>query len=181
DGTSGVGECQEGAQTCSAGAWGSCSGEVLPSAEVCDGLDNDCDGVVDNGADADCGPCQRCSSSGTCVDQIAGQDLKDECDDYNCTDYVYGWAFPVNTCRTYAGPTPLNGNCDGAGACADVTQACDGPGDLLISCDVGCTDQCPTGALASDYDTPAEVCFTDGQPHDCSTGVCDTTGTCSSP
>ena len=44
-----VGECAAGAQTCSGGAWGSCVGEVGPSVEVCNNLDNDCDGVVDNG------------------------------------------------------------------------------------------------------------------------------------
>src|SRR5690606_7146553 len=43
-----VGACMPGTQTCSGGTWGACSGEVTPMGEVCDGLDNDCDGSVDD-------------------------------------------------------------------------------------------------------------------------------------
>ena len=44
------GSCQKGSQLCSsAGKWGSCKGEILPSTEFCDGKDNDCDGEIDEG------------------------------------------------------------------------------------------------------------------------------------
>ena len=43
------GECRLGTQTCVAGAWGACEDEVGPSDERCDGLDNDCDDMVDEG------------------------------------------------------------------------------------------------------------------------------------
>ena len=36
-------------ETCEVGAWGTCVGEVLPTDEVCDGQDQDCDGTVDEG------------------------------------------------------------------------------------------------------------------------------------
>ncbi|MBK9265759.1 MAG: hypothetical protein IPM54_38975 [Polyangiaceae bacterium] len=55
-GTVDVGQCKAGSQTCTNGAWGPCEGEVLPSMEVCDGLDNDCDAAADeNIADVNCG------------------------------------------------------------------------------------------------------------------------------
>ncbi len=47
--TKNVGECSEGTQTCTNGAWGTCDNEILPDAEKCDGLDNNCDGKTDEG------------------------------------------------------------------------------------------------------------------------------------
>lgn len=43
-----VGECKTGLKICSSGAWGACVGEVGPTAEICDGRDNDCNGVIDD-------------------------------------------------------------------------------------------------------------------------------------
>lgn len=64
EGTLGVGTCRRGAETCLAdsGRWTACLGQVTPQPERCDGVDEDCDGVVDNGIDTNtdarnCGLC----------------------------------------------------------------------------------------------------------------------------
>lgn len=82
----------EGKETCngSTGAWEGCSASS-PKAETCDGADNDCDGVKDNGTDdalcAGEGP-KPAHSSWVC-DKSAGQCSVGTCD--------VGWArYPTN-------------------------------------------------------------------------------------
>src|SRR5206468_3211228 len=52
---SGVGACHTGLSYCTAGMWGTCMGEVRPTTESCNNVDDDCDGVVDNGLSRVCG------------------------------------------------------------------------------------------------------------------------------
>jgi hypothetical protein len=54
-GTSGTGLCHGGTMTCSDdGHWGNCDGQVTPVAEACgNGVDDDCDGTIDNDVDVD--------------------------------------------------------------------------------------------------------------------------------
>lgn len=50
-----VGECRFGLQTCVNYHWSpDCVGEVLPSSEICDTRDNDCNGVADDGLTRSC-------------------------------------------------------------------------------------------------------------------------------
>jgi hypothetical protein len=68
-GTQGVGPCHAGTQTCSGGVWGECVGEVTPTAEICNGVDDDCDGSIDEGAQCATGVC----CGGSCCDGTCNQ------------------------------------------------------------------------------------------------------------
>ena len=68
--TEGVGVCLAGLRTCNDGIWSSCNGEILPTSESCDGLDNDCDGIPDNGLDQDSDTVSDCQDQ--CSDTATG-------------------------------------------------------------------------------------------------------------
>ncbi|MCB9529157.1 MAG: hypothetical protein H6701_12385 [Myxococcales bacterium] len=53
-GTLDIGRCAAGVQSCAAGRYGACVGAVVPAAERCDGQDDDCDGINDEGLGAAC-------------------------------------------------------------------------------------------------------------------------------
>ncbi len=69
--TSGLckGTCKIGSKLCVKGAFGACKGYQGPSAEVCNGLDDDCDGLVDELVSSTCinyNTCKTYSSCKTC-------------------------------------------------------------------------------------------------------------------
>ena len=97
DGTKDVGPCHAGTRSCEAGGtWTQCQGEVLPTGEngaACtDGIDNNCNGTVDENVDADGDGFTTCG--GDCCDSTectkpaavnpgafdaAGNNLDDDC------------------------------------------------------------------------------------------------------
>ena len=124
-GTNGVGLCKGGVQSCKGGAWGGCVGQVTPVAEVCDKLDNDCDGQTDEGLTKACydgkpgtqgvGPCKggqrTCTAGawGSCKGQVLP--AAEQCDnkDNDCDGKVE--AGLVQTCYTGAPGTQGVGLC----------------------------------------------------------------------
>jgi hypothetical protein len=72
--TNGVGPCHGGAQTClPSGDWGDCMGQVIPVGENCtDGVDNNCNGMVDEMTDSDGDGFSTCDSAGKSLDCCDG-------------------------------------------------------------------------------------------------------------
>jgi len=70
---------------------------ITPTAEVCDGVDDDCNGFIDNGCpgtcadDNGCSPGEFCNSGGVCVSDLAdgGSCSRDaQCDSSHCSQGV---------------------------------------------------------------------------------------------
>lgn len=63
---SNVGACSQGVRQCVGGNWSPCDGGVRQAPETCDGLDNDCNGVSDDGITMACGM-NACAGVEACI------------------------------------------------------------------------------------------------------------------
>ncbi|MFU8803930.1 MAG: hypothetical protein ACNA8W_09000, partial [Bradymonadaceae bacterium] len=135
--TLGWGICRAGVRDCQAdGTWGPCIGEQLPETEVCgDGLDNNCNGVIDDG----CATCpagvENCddplltvgcpdgsepNACGGCY-EVESQEICETPFDDNCNGLVgEGCPCTGTTRQCYPGPKDKAG----VGECAWGTQRC---------------------------------------------------------
>jgi hypothetical protein len=122
-GTENVGICRSGSQQClNDGNWGACQGEVLPQTELCNGLDDDCDGVVDDGVACPGAPNATVSClSGQCrvVECAAGFA---DCDGDAASGCETNIATDVRNCGGCG--IDCTGTCSGGGVPACVIGAC---------------------------------------------------------
>ncbi|MCX4245704.1 MopE-related protein [Paraliomyxa miuraensis] len=85
DGSLGRGVCKGGQRTCKDdGTLGECTSQIVPTAELCNGADDDCDGIVDNGFERDGALCEFANAKGVCRTQgkwhCSADGTKSECD-----------------------------------------------------------------------------------------------------
>ena len=145
DDTRNVGECDDGAQACVEGRWdGLCAEEVLPGLEVCNGADDDCNGLQDDLPPLTCG-------LGRCENEVpacaVGQDNL-------CTPALFN---------------ARDETCDGVdddcnGVVDDAPRVTCGEGRCEVEV-VACTDGRDTVCLPDEDQAVAEVC--DGLDDDC--------------
>ncbi|HVW25464.1 MAG TPA: MopE-related protein [Polyangiaceae bacterium] len=164
-----VGACTSGTTVCTGTAEGiACVGGTRPTGEICDGIDNDCDGVVDNGFDLqndalNCGMCGRqCKLGSNCV--------MGSCD-FKCAPNQRDLdGNPSNGCEYTCPVFPIQPEvCDG------IDQDCDGVVDNNPT-DVGqaCTGNCPAPdpCVAAGTCSPYKTSTANGSCY----GVCSANG-----
>jgi hypothetical protein len=169
-------QCNRGLQVCDDGQFGACTADSRPIAEACNGVDDDCDGTVDEESDVACYPdgtagCSKVDKVYVCAGacRVGKQ---------TCTGGQLG------ACADFTGPgaevcsgTPADENCDGT---IDENCACTGSqprpcytggaGTQNVGKCTGGNQTCTNGTLGvctgQTTDAP-ESCANEGADDDC--------------
>ena len=168
------GECQPGQRKCGEdGTYGPCEGALVPpAAEVCNGLDDDCDGTADE--ELSCGDAG--TDAGTNVGTDAGTGTRPNGE--SCTGdgmCASGFCVAGICCNSACNAPPM---CRSAGTCG--TGTCVYPVAANQACDDGnkCTDADKCNASGTCAGMPRTCNSSPGQCH-ASTGTCSgLTGLC---
>jgi hypothetical protein len=107
--------CKPGAFVCMNGMF-TCVGSQKPSFEICDGLDNNCDGIVD---DANPNGPPLCAPGNVCLDGVCvGPCSTGEfpCKDYPGTACVDGYCIPTDCAKVHC---PMGQTCN-MGVCSSA-------------------------------------------------------------
>lgn len=170
--------CKKGIKECKDGKWQGCKNQILPEKrEICDGLDNDCDGETDEPEYKSCGPLNEegvCSfgtevcfgNESTCIDAIFPSN--EECDglDNDCNGVVddnlekpcqTACGFGVQSCESgvwspCSSPEPVLEVCDG------LDNDCDGEADEGCPCTPGEVRACKEANMRNPVDGSTISC-----------------------
>ena len=145
--------CHPGIRTCplnGAGVFGACLNEQQPKIEICNGLDDDCDGIVDEQPTITCTNDTQCAATPitpTCDNPSGlanmGTCVPPDCSSGGCGAGQLLCVNGVQVCN--ANPSPMDNTCDG------VDDDCDGVVDEDWKCTnpagpdgiIGTADDCP--------------------------------------
>ena len=148
-------DCGSGTELCVGGDWLNCTAPQ-PGVEICDGVDNNCDGTIDNGAGMACarGDSRVCGTdAGECQ---TGTELCDNTCQWsgNCLGQIL--PAPAELCNADGKDEDCDGSVnEGCGCSNGATQTC--CGGTVVTCAGGTWPACPA--------TPVETC--DGVDNNC--------------
>jgi Putative metal-binding motif len=171
-GAAGRGACAFGTMRCEGdgefGRWGACSGATAPSDERCDEVDNDCDGLTDEGF---------CRVGTVCVrdGEANPASLCQVCRAPEGASAATTWAprAPGTVCRPAMGVCDLAETCDGAVCPPDAFS----PASVVCRPAIGACDR-PESCTGASNACPADVRAPAGTACRPAAGACDVAETC---